>query len=309
MPNRISSISSDPTIRAFAQGAAQSAIRPVANFLAPAVPVPTQVGHYKVYDEKNRFHIPNTKRGLGGKAVRVGFEASDATYNCAPHALDFPIDDLERLEQSQLINMANYGSRLVADIAALAHEKDVLDKALAAAGAGTDSNFTSGSVDPVAVIDEKIMAVIKAARNGAPVKVLMGATAWLRAKNNANVTKRLVANAKSQVASVDLASFRSLLFSEPEVQMSLMVQDTAAEGLDDSISFLLDEAIIVFASSDNPTTLDPSFMKTFRLDGQWMRPGSYRTEDERGEVLKMDWSEDVRVTNSAAVARINANNS
>jgi len=87
------------------------------------------------------------------------------------------------------------------------------------------------------------------------------------------------------------------------------VQDTAAEGKDDSISFLLDNAILVFAGNDNPTTLDPSFMKTFRLDGQWMVPGAYDTEDGRGQVLKMDWSEDVKVTNSAAVARINANDS
>lgn len=306
---RDSSLSSNPTIRTFAQGAAQSAIRPVANFLAPAVPVPTMTGKYKVYDEKNRFHVPNTKRGLGGRAVRVGFDASDANYNCTPNALDFPIDDLEKLEGDQLMNMAKYGSRLVADIGALAHEKDVITKATAALGAGTDSNFASASVDPVAVIDAAIIDVIKAARNGASVRVLLGATAWLRAKNNANVVKRLVANQKSSVASVTLDGFSKLLFAEPEVQMSLMVEDTAAEGLEDSISFLLDNAIIVFAASANPTTLDPSFMKTFRLDGQWMRPGSYRTEDDRGEVLKMDWSEDVEVTNSAAAKRINANDS
>lgn len=309
MSSRASSLSSNPTLRTFAQGAAQSAVRPVANFLAPAVPVPTMVGQYKEYDAKNRFRVPNTKRGLGGQAVRIGFDASDKSYNCQPHALDFPMDNLEKLEMDQMLSMARYGATLVADVAALAHERDVITKALDAAGAGTDSDFTSSSVDPVAIIDAAILDTIKAARNGARVKVLMGATAWLRAKNNANVTKRLVANTKTQVASVDLAAFRSLLFSEPEVQMSLMVEDTAAEGLDDSISFLLDTAILVFASNDNPTTLDPSFMKTFRLDGQWMVPGAYSTEDGRGEVLKMDWSEDVKVTNSAAVARINANDS
>jgi hypothetical protein len=70
--------------------------------------------------------------------------------------------------------------------------------------------------------------------------------------------------------------------------------------LPEVIEFVLDKKVIVFASQDNPTTLDPSFMKTFRLDGQWMVPGSYVPEDQRGEVLKMDWSQDVRVTNTAA---------
>ena len=46
-------------------------------------------------------------------------------------------------------------------------------------------------------------------------------------------------------------------------------------------------------------------MKTFRLMNKWMVPGSYTREDQRAEVAKFDWSEDVRVTNSGAVIRLN----
>ena len=101
-------------------------------------------------------------------------------------------------------------------------------------------------------------------------------------------------------------AFRSLLFGEPRCEMSLMVQDEAPEGVADDIQFLLDDEIIVFASNDSPTRLSPDFMKTFRLRGQWMRPGTYQKEDGRGEVLKMDWSEEIQITNSAAAVRINA---
>lgn len=305
--SRLSTLSSNPTLRNFAVGAAQSAIRPIARFLSPTVPVPTMTGRYKEYSAQNQFKVPSTLRGLGGRATRVGFEAKDATYNCEPHALDFPIDNLEKLEGDQLMNMAQYGATLVADIAALSHEAAVVDAALAAAGAGTDSNFASTSVDPVAVIDGEILAVIKAVKNGAPVRVVMGPTAWLRIKANANVQKRLVANTGLRNAQVTMDGFRSLLFSEPEVQMGMLVRDTAREGLDESVSFVIDNTILVFACNESPTTLDPSFMKTFRLMGQDMVPGVYETEDGRGEVLKMDWSEDVKVTNSAAVKRINAN--
>lgn len=294
-------------LRNFAQSAAQSAVKPVAQFLAPAVDVPSTVGRYKKYSAKHRFHVPETRRGMGGKATRIGFDAEDGTYNCEPHALDFPIDNLEKYEGDQLLNMAKYGATLLADVATLSHEKTVIDMAVAAAGAGTDQNFASTSFDPVGCLDEAIMATIKAAQNSAPVKILFGAQAWLRTKNNAEVKKRLVAAKKSDLSAVTLDGFRSLLFGEPECQMSIMVQDTGAEGLDESISFLLDNAILVFASNDAPTTLDASFMKTFRLMGQWMVPGSYLTEDGRGEVLKMDWSEDPKVTNSAAITRINAN--
>jgi hypothetical protein len=307
--NRLQSLSSNPVLRSFAQGAAQSSIRSVAQFIAPSVEVPTMVGHFKKYDAKHRFKIPNTRRGVGGRATRIGFDASDATYNCQPNALDFPIDNLEKLDDGGLLNMAKYGSQLIADTAGLSHESDVITKALEAAGSGTDSNFASTSIDPVGILDAGIVAVMKAAKNGAPIKVLFGATAWLRTKNNSNVKSRLVAAKKSDVSAVTLEAFRSLLFAEPECQMSVMIEDTAAEGVDEEIEFLLDDAILIFASSDSPTTLDPSFMKTFRLMGQWMVPGSYQTEDGRGEVLKMDWSQDVQVTNSAAILRINAKNS
>jgi ATP-dependent 26S proteasome regulatory subunit len=87
--------------------------------------------------------------------------------------------------------------------------------------------------------------------------------------------------------------------------MTTVVKDTAAEGLAENMQFVLDKKVMVFASNDTPNTMDPSFMKTFRLDGQWMVPGSYVSEDGRGEVLKMDWSEEIQVTNAAAGKLIN----
>ncbi len=84
-----------------------------------------------------------------------------------------------------------------------------------------------------------------------------------------------------------------------------MVYDNAPEGKAESISFVLDSTVLVFARKANPTRRDPSFMKTFRLMNKWMVPGSYTREDQRAEVAKFDWSEDVRVTNSGAVIRLN----
>jgi hypothetical protein len=46
-------------------------------------------------------------------------------------------------------------------------------------------------------------------------------------------------------------------------------------------------------------------MKTFRLMNKFMVPGSYMRDDGRVEVAKFDWSEDVKVTNSAACVRLN----
>ena len=84
-----------------------------------------------------------------------------------------------------------------------------------------------------------------------------------------------------------------------------MIYDGAAEGKAESINFLLDTTVLVFARKDAPPRRDPSFMKTFRLMNKFMVPGSYMRDDGRVEVAKFDWSEDVKVTNSAACLRLN----
>ena len=307
--SRLSDISASPVLREFAQGAAQSAIMPVADFLAPTIEVPTSVGRYKKYTEKDRFRIPNTLRSIGGRATELRFEVSDETYNCEPHALDYPVDNLERLESEDLENALREGAVAVAEVAALALEKSVIDAAMAAAGAGTGKTWNS-SADPVADIDAAIMDVIKAAKYGSlmGVGVLFGASAWCLFKNQDKVRGRFVVGNGSKgnnLAVPTEATAGSLFVGSPDVRTSYMVFDNAAPGIAEDVKFLLDNTVLVFARRPSPTRRDPSFMKTFRLMGKYMVPSSYMRDDGRVEVAKFDWSEDVRVTNSAAVKRLN----
>ena len=308
--SRLQSISNNPVLKEFAQGAAQDAIMPVADFLAPTVPVPTSVGRYKVYTEKNRFRIPNTLRTLGGRATELRFEATDATFNCEPHALDYPVDNLEQLEAEGLENVLREGAVAVAEVAALAHEKTVIDAAIAAVGAGTGKTWNDAA-DPVQDVDDAILQVIKACGYGSlmNVGILFGASAWNIFKNQAKVRGRFVVGTGGK-SGLGLAvpteqSANQLFVGTPEVRTSYMVYDTQPEGKAASLAFLLDATVLVFSRKASPTRRDPSFMKTFRLMDRYMVPGSYVRDDGRVEVAKFDWSEDVKVTNSAAALRLN----
>ncbi len=311
--SRLSDISSSPTLREYAQGAAQSSIMPVADFLAPTVEVATSTGRFKRYTEKNRFHIPDTLRTLGGRASELRFEATDSTFNCEPHALDYPVDNLEQLEADGLENMLREGATAVAEVAALSHEKTVIDAALAAIGAGTNKTWNS-SADPVADVDDAILSVIKAAKYGSlmGVGLLFGATAWKVFKNQDKVRGRVVVGSGSGKTSGKLglavpteASAGQMFIGTPNVRTSYMIYDAAEEGKSEDINFLLDSAVLIFARKDAPSRRDPSFMKTFRLMNKFMVPGSYMRDDGRVEVAKFDWSEDVQVSNSAACVRLN----
>ena len=303
--SRLSDLSASPMLREYAQGAAQESIQPVAEFLAPTVPVATQVGRYKVYDEKNRFHIPKTLRGVGGRAVELSFAVTDATYNCAPHALDFPVDNLEQLEEASLENVLQEGATMIAEVAGLAHEKAVIDAALAVLTSPITTTWTGATDDPVNLIDTALLNVIKAAKYGSlmGVGVLFGAGAFKAFKNSVAVRSRFVVSGTPAFPNVtpDVAS--SLFMGTPDTRVSYMVYDDAAEGVTASMKFVLDNSVIIFARKPQPTRRDPSFMKTFRLTGHFMVPGSYVREDGRAEVAKYDWSEDIRVSNSV-VAKI-----
>lgn len=302
--SKLATISADPILVEYSQGAAQSATSTVADFLAPTVPVPTSVGRFKKYTAKSRFRIPDTRRAVGGQAAQIGFSAEDINYNCAPHALDFPVDNLEMIESDGLMNTMQEGADICSQIGALAHEKSVIDKALATLGTGTALSISGGD-DIVAQLDANVLSVIKAAKMGAfmNVGVIFGAGAWRVTKNHASVRGRLLSGSKRDIANVTLEDFGNLLISKCDSRVSLMCYDDAAEGLAEDIQFVLDGDIIVFARTAQPTRFDPSFMKTFRLRNQWMKPGTYVWQDGRGESAKFDWSEDVQVTNESAGIR------
>lgn len=303
---RLGAISSSPTLREYAQGAAQEATQPVADFIAPTVPVPLSVMHFKRYSEKSRFHLPDTRRALGGYATEIRFDVADDLFNCSPHALDFPIDNLERLEESQLEDMMKEGATAIAEISALSHEKSVIDLALAAVGAGTALDLTAGA-DVIDQIDGDILNVVKAAKYGSlmGVGIVFGATLFRQIKNHPSVRARF-GNGRGIIPNVNEEGLSGLFIAKADIKTSYMVYDDSPEGLAENIKFVLDTSMLIFARKEQPTRRDPSFMKTFRLMNHWMVPGSYVRPDERVEVAKYDWSEDIKVTNAAACVRRNS---
>ncbi|MGA2870835.1 MAG: hypothetical protein ABSF34_16945 [Verrucomicrobiota bacterium] len=318
--SRIAQLATSPLLKDFAAGAGQNAVRKVGNFIAPLCMVPDLTFRYKVYTEQNRYRMPNTNRQPGSAATQIGFSASDATIILQPNALDFPIAYAEQLSDEGLSYAIQEGQTVLADSSALVMEYNILTAAQAAAIASPLSqavDFTSSSVDPVAIIDAAILSVMKASKNGAPVKILFGATKFQQFRNNPNVRGRIIVSnqgvaqgaaqspdANVGTASVDICSAGGLFITNPECELSTMVIDESAPGLAANIQFLLDEIVIIFAANSKPNRFDPSFMKTFAVMGGWFKPGNYTSLDGRDGVLKMDWAALPTVTNAAAVAAI-----
>jgi hypothetical protein len=297
--SRIAAIVAKDTIREYTQGAAQDSTAKVADFLAPTVEVTKPVGLFKKYDTKNRFRIPDTARAIGGRATELGFDKSDGTFNCTPHALDVPVDVTEGDAEDSMEYAVQEAADLGAEVGGLSHEKTVIDKALEALESGSGTIDLAAAKDPIDQLDEFIINIVKAAKYGSimGVGLLFGPTMLRKLKNHPLVRARFPGALK---VSPSIDEIMSLLITKPEVRMTAMVVDTEPAGKAPKVDFLLDDQLIVFARRENPTRLDPSFMKTFRLRNRWMTPGTYLRDDGRVEVAKLDWSCDVQITNPDA---------
>jgi hypothetical protein len=313
--SRIAQLATSPLLTNFAITASQRAIRPVGSFIAPICEVPDLTFRYKKYTEQNRYRVPNTKRQPGGKATSLGFSADDVAAILEPNALDFPIPNVDQLSDEGLQFSMMEGQSILADASGLALEYEIVTTAKTAALASALTkkvDFTDKDIDPIAILDDMILSVKKAAKNGAPVKLLFGMTKFKQFRNNPQVAKKFVVttnggagNARSVgTVSPTISDVGNLLITNPECETSEMVIDSSQPGQNENIQFLLDDVVIVFASNSTPNRMDPSFMKTFARMGGFFRSGSYTTEDQRDQVLKMDWTTLPMVTNTAAVGAV-----
>lgn len=300
--SKLASISANPLLTSYVQGAAEQSVSRVAEFIAPTVPVAQLVGHFKKWNDKTLLTIPDTRRALKGRAQQVGFDLSDEKYNCTPHALDFPVDKLEQ-DEAVIMDVVKEGANIVAQLASLAHEKTVLDLASADATAGATLDSTTSTVDLIDLIDAEIGNVIKGAKGmGAmmEIRILFGFSSLRKIKNHASVKDRFkVAGSKAPV-NPSVQDLMNLFVTNVNSQVSLLVLD-ANKNLDaEAIDFMFGSKVLIFATFANPTRFDSSFMKTFRKMGAYMAPRIYQSEDGRVDVAGFDWSEEVQTTNAGA---------
>lgn len=308
---QLARVAQSAQVKNYSKGAGQSALdrMKIANFVAPVVPVPGTKFEYFAYDSAKPYKIMKTKRAIGGGAAVLDTGGAAVPSTLDANAIDAPIDQAEQLAEPTLILTLQERADEAAQAAALAHEYEVISAALAAAGSGTDySAAQASSNDLKLLIDTASLAAMLAAKSGSNMglRVLFGAAAGLRFLNHNTIRALFKGGAKS-TATPSMEEVSALLLGSPKCMHALTVVDSAVEGLAASNGWLMDNAVLIFVASENPTRRDPSFMKTFALGDGIMRPGTYMSADGRQEFAKLDWYTKPTVTNSTAIIRLNFN--
>lgn len=304
MKNRASASQVVQTLTNYARGVSQDRASALAEFLSPTVPVGAATGLFKSYSDKNAFQVLNTARAIGGGAQRLEFSATDPTYNCAPQALEIPIDDHERelagdadaeLEQGKVDTLVTS--------AVLSFEDKVFTKLKAAVAAtGGVGVWSDANNDPVDDVDAQIEA-ITTATGMMPNRIVFGLGAWRIFRKHAKVLAR-----QPGAALVGLTADQAPgLFLNPNVQIRIGVlsKDTTKFGATKNAVNIVGGEVFVFYGSPSPTQYDASFMKTFRTrNGGVDTVRRYRDESARSDILAVDWSEDIQVVSAICGRRI-----
>lgn len=292
------------TLTNYAQGIAQDRRSALADFIAPVVRVAASIGQFKKFSEKNDFLVYNTARAVGGSATRIVFDASDATYNCLPQALEIAIDDAERaasgddqlgIEQSKVAS--------VVSAAILAHEDQVFTAIKSAVSAtGGVGVWSSASNDPVAEIDAQIETI--ATNTGImPNRIVFGLGAWTKFRNHPKVVAKFPGAVLVGVTTAQAASL--LLNPGIEVRVGVLGKDSTKLGQTKSGTNVVGSEVFVFIGNDSPTVYDPSFAKTFMAGaGGVTSVREYRDESARSDIYAVDWARDIEVVSTACVKRI-----
>lgn len=294
----LATLSGQPLIKEYAQGAAQSATSQVADFIAPTVNTSKHTGKFTQYDKESRFKIPDTLRGLGGKATQLVFDRSSANFNCEPHALDTPLDNIE-IDEAEGMDLLKEAADDSAFLGGLSHEKRVIDTAVSKAQSAAGGTWSSDSNDPVAELNAAIAQVILASGGSDLIEIGMVWSADAVRSFFKNAKTKSYFPGKDEIAPT-FDNVMKLLMGKVQHKISWLAADPTPKGKTSALDFLIKSKLLVFARNPNPTRRDPSFMKTFRPRNRWMVPGTYNREDGRGQVVKMDWSADVQAPNPEA---------
>lgn len=246
-----------------------------ANFIAskvfPRVPVQNQSDKYAMYDKGYFYRDEMKPRPLGGRPEQTGYEVTQGDYFCEEFGLEHKIDDRTRANADQPLDPDRAAMRLLTGQGLIRADRMWATQYFQTGVWGTDLQgsaspsgseflqFDQADADPIEFFDEQ-REEIGGGTGFWPNTLVLGAAAYRRIRNNPNVLDRIKYTQRALVGAELLAS----LLEVDQVLVARAVYNTAAEGQDDNIQFIVDttSALLVYAAPE-PSLEEPTGGYTF----------------------------------------------
>lgn len=264
----------------------------IADMIAPIVSVPKQSNHYAIFDRADKIRQPNTLRAPGTRATRVDQNVSSDTYFADNYALYSPVvlEDRANADPIYLSQVINNRVEFITDLLML--DWDIRVSTMITSGSvGNNASVTSawnGAGDPLGDINSMIDTVQDAC-GMRPNRMVLGLDAWKSLRRDSNVRNIIFGN--NNGGGYPSTQQVRELFEVEEVLVGGVYENTAAEGLTESLAKVWGDNVIVYYAPSAPTIERPSFMYSMR----WVAGGLPNMQAERHPFDSRTKSEDVEV--------------
>ncbi len=283
----------------------------VADSVFPVVPVQHQSDVFYEFSQADLWRREDSRRAPLTAAKRVGFNVKSATFFCNNFAYGAAISVEDLANADLVLSIRENNSMMLKDKLQLDWEQRV--STLTRSNVSTSINPSSGQwgvhadSDPIFDIDEQIeqMRTLTGYR---PTNMILGPVAWRHLKRNATL-RQLIYPTPGGTAGPGLISTNQVanVFDLRTVEVGGMIQNTAAEGLPQTLEDIWGPHALLFYVPPRPSKTTPTYGYSFRwtpAGGTPMNVSGYFDPAIRGEIMEIGMYQDERVISSALATLI-----
>lgn len=287
----------------YAHGIAPDFTSSLAEIMAPQCVQPAASGQYIQFDDDEAFRYIETRRAMGGDMAMIDFPSTAPHFNCFPHALGIGTDafEKERVGDAGLKMLRESKIRTLVSRNALSREQRVYNAyangTTAEAGLGV---WTDDDKDPIDELNTIVIAV--ATNTGNPrVHLVINLDVLQQLGKHPKVLGRFPG---AQIINVTAAVLEKLLLIPVTIHVGMMPIALEKSGKAAVKHFIGTGKVYALLSQPNPSPFDPSAAKTFTTTLGQVDGVGFVEKPPFAEVNYMAWSEDIKLTGTQCVKRI-----
>lgn len=243
----------------------------IAEDVMPIIPVKLETSKFFTYD-KSRFDAPTALRGEQALYGRVQWAVSTSTYSCSEYGLELLIDDRERSNAIEPLNIDIDTTEIITDMILNDREKRVKDVVMAS-GSYTHSNTSNlnglatawdqyGTSDPITAIAVTAREAIRANSGVYPNTLILGAKVFSVLKQHPLIIDR-IKYANNGVARGTIEAMQSL-FEVDKILVGLPLRRTSNEGQTDTLGDVWGNNAVVAWINPRPAIKQPTLAYMFQ---------------------------------------------
>lgn len=242
----------------------------IADMVAPKVAVKRESDFYYVYS-RDTMSIPETRRAMRSESNQAVWNMSTSTYNLEEHALHDYVSDRERDNADSPISVDVDTTEITTQKLLLRREKDLasvvqdvsnwgtsIDASATATLAWTSNTTTT---NPITMIDS-LSSVILLNSGTRPNSLILTDPQFKAAKEHVSIVDRIKYTSADSVTPDMLAK----LFSVERVLLATGVENTAKEGIADTMAYIWTDAAFLYYVPPNPGLKQASALYTIWKD-------------------------------------------